>query len=117
MMVERPDGEPTGNAIGDRSRATHPYGTPGTPAAGAAGVDDAGTPLFWCGDSANWVLALLPMLLGWCLTAAAVSLGAPFWFDTLKRFVSIRSAGKPPAEETPTPPKKVGQPREAGGRP
>lgn len=31
MMVERPDGEPTGNAIGDRSRATHPYDTPPTP--------------------------------------------------------------------------------------
>ena len=99
-----------------------PIGWRGCPAtASAKAADDAdaseaGTPLFWCGTDANWALALLPMLLGWCLTAAAVSLGAPFWFDTLKRFVSIRSAGKAP-EEMPTPPKKVPQPREAGERP
>ncbi|MGE3507823.1 MAG: hypothetical protein AB7N65_02955 [Vicinamibacterales bacterium] len=70
-----------------------------------------GTPHLWC---EGWtVFALLPMVLGWCLTAAAVSLGAPFWFDTLKRFISIRSAGKAP-EERPTPPKEVPRPREPG---
>lgn len=73
-----------------------------------------GTPHLWCD---GWtVFSILPMLLGWCLTAAAVSLGAPFWFDTLKRFISIRSAGKAP-EERPTPPKEVPQPREPGERP
>jgi hypothetical protein len=35
-------------------------------------------------------------ILGWILTSIAVSLGAPFWFDTLNRFINIRSAGKPP---------------------
>lgn len=38
-------------------------------------------------------------LFGWLLTVAAVSLGAPFWFDTLKRFVNIRSAGPSPEEK------------------
>ena len=35
-------------------------------------------------------------LLGWFLTVIAVSLGAPFWFDVLNKFVNIRDAGKKP---------------------
>lgn len=34
--------------------------------------------------------------LGFLLTALAVSLGAPFWFDLLRKFVNIRSAGDKP---------------------
>ena len=37
-------------------------------------------------------------LLGFLLTALAVSLGAPFWFDLLKKLVNIRSAGARPYE-------------------
>lgn len=33
-------------------------------------------------------------LLGWLITAAAATLGAPFWFDMLSRLVSLRSSGK-----------------------
>lgn len=44
--------------------------------------------------------------LGWFLTALAATLGAPFWFDLLNRFINIRSAGKAP-EEKPKDPKKV----------
>ncbi len=55
-------------------------------------------------------------LLGWILTALAASLGAPFWFDTLNRFISIRSAGKAP-EESPKPPKTVPLPLEPGQPP
>lgn len=33
-------------------------------------------------------------LLGWLLTAFALSLGAPFWFDLLQKLSSIRSVGK-----------------------
>jgi hypothetical protein len=29
------------------------------------------------------------------LTALAISLGAPFWFDTLNRIIVVRSAVKP----------------------
>ena len=39
-------------------------------------------------------------VLGWILTAIAVSLGSPFWFDTLNRFINIRNAGKPPEKST-----------------
>lgn len=33
--------------------------------------------------------------LGWLVTALAISLGAPFWFDLLKKIVNIRSSGPP----------------------
>lgn len=36
-------------------------------------------------------------LFGWLLSIAAISLGAPFWFDTLSRFINLRGAG--PAEK------------------
>ena len=35
-------------------------------------------------------------LMGWILTAAAVSLGAPFWFDLLGRVAKLRGTGKRP---------------------
>lgn len=59
---------------------------------------------------------LLTMVFGWSITAAAASLGAPFWFDTLKRVASIRSSGKAP-EEKPLPPKAVPQPLAPGQTP
>ncbi len=34
-------------------------------------------------------------LLGWILTAIAVSLGAPFWFDALNKIMVVRSTVKP----------------------
>ncbi|MTB53846.1 hypothetical protein [Lewinella sp. W8] len=36
---------------------------------------------------------IITKLLGFILTALAISLGAPFWFDLLKKLVNIRSAG------------------------
>lgn len=41
---------------------------------------------------ADWGLKIL----GWLMTALAISLGAPFWFDVLKRLVSIRASGAAP---------------------
>lgn len=38
---------------------------------------------------------LASSLLGWLITACAVSLGAPFWFDLLNKFIVIRSTVKP----------------------
>lgn len=37
-------------------------------------------------------------VLGWIVTALAVSLGAPFWFDLLRKLVNMRSSGKKPEE-------------------
>ncbi len=42
---------------------------------------------------------LLSKFFGYILTALAVSLGAPFWFDLLKKLVNIRSSGARPYEE------------------
>jgi len=44
--------------------------------------------LFWNGHT--WTA-----IFGWLLTAIAVSLGAPFWFDTLNKFMVVRSTIKP----------------------
>jgi hypothetical protein len=41
-------------------------------------------------------------VLGWLLTAIAVSLGAPFWFDTLNKFMNVRNAGRSPSEAPKT---------------
>ena len=47
----------------------------------------------------TWMWEVVPgHLLGWIITLLAVSLGAPFWFDTLNRFVNIRGAGRSPNE-------------------
>jgi len=35
-------------------------------------------------------------LFGWFMTLAAITLGAPFWFDFLKNLLNIRGAGKVP---------------------
>lgn len=37
-------------------------------------------------------------ILGWLITAIAVSLGAPFWFDLLRKIVNLRSSGEKPAD-------------------
>lgn len=78
-----------------------------------ATLDELGLPIGWTGSrrgaglgmsapSANpptaadyyrgWVLPIL----GWLLTAIAASMGAPFWFDLLNKFVLVRSTIKPP---------------------
>ena len=42
-----------------------------------------------------WGWDWLFKIFGWLLTAVAVSLGAPFWFDVLNKFMVIRSTVKP----------------------
>jgi hypothetical protein len=47
-----------------------------------------------------WLWTVVPdHLVGWILTAIAASLGAPFWFDLLNRFMNIRAAGTAPNEK------------------
>jgi hypothetical protein len=36
-------------------------------------------------------------VVGWLITGLAVSLGAPFWFDFLSKFINIRGTGDKPA--------------------
>jgi hypothetical protein len=65
-------------------------------------------PLFWAGENVpkGWS-EIGVAVVGWLLTAVAISLGAPFWFDTLGKFANLRMAGKKPELE-PNP--KAGAP-------
>jgi hypothetical protein len=85
--------------------------TSGQPAAGqttAANLPSAptyqdlkslGLPIGW--SQSNWPKASDPgdiilVVLGWVIIAVAASMGAPFWFDTLNKFVNLRTSGPPP---------------------
>ena len=51
---------------------------------------------FWTGGFWNsWGRQIYEHGWGWLLTALAISLGAPFWFDLLNKFIVIRSTVKP----------------------
>jgi hypothetical protein len=67
-----------------------------------------GLPLGWkeeweatsnAGSTAQRVAMIIPKSLihipGWLLTALAISLGAPFWFDVLNKIMVVRSTVKP----------------------
>ena len=58
-------------------------------------LDGMGLPIGWP-ETGGWEWSSFGMhLLGWLLTAFAVSLGAPFWFDVLNKFMAVRAATKP----------------------
>lgn len=42
---------------------------------------------------------VLQRFLGWIVTAFAITLGAPFWFDLLKKIMNIRAAARKPDEK------------------
>ena len=48
----------------------------------------------------------LGAIIGWGVTGLAASLGAPFWFDLLNRFIDIRGVGRAPEESDTTAPRK-----------
>lgn len=57
----------------------------------------AGVPLLF-----GWAHGVsLGPLPGWCLTVAAVSMGAPFWFDLLQSVANLRSSAAPPKPAAP----------------
>jgi hypothetical protein len=62
---------------------THQTGLPGNPSGLEVVPNRPG----------GWIMKVLGLLV----TVLAVSMGAPFWFDTLSRFVNIRGAGTRPA--------------------
>ncbi len=52
----------------------------------------ASDPRSWPSD---W-FGIIGRISGWLITAIAVSLGAPFWYDALNKLVNMRAAGKKP---------------------
>ncbi len=70
------------------------------PQAGLAGYVHRTPPSYTCGQEGaaagclqNFILSWLFKLIGLALTVAAVSMGAPFWFDLLNRITNLRGAG------------------------
>jgi hypothetical protein len=59
--------------------------------------DELARCLSWSDDAPLHWWDLLLKVLGWGLTAFAVSFGAPFWFEALSRLGSLRNAGTKPA--------------------
>lgn len=48
------------------------------------------------------ILILFSWIFGWILTAFAATLGAPFWFDVLKKVMVVRSTIKPGEKDAET---------------
>ena len=63
-----------------------------------AQLDSLQLPILWQGVQPNTSGIghhVADSVLGWLITALAISLGAPFWFDLLNKFMVIRSTVKP----------------------
>ncbi len=59
----------------------------------------SGLPAIFKGDATAKIEALGSKTLGLLLTAIAVLLGAPFWFDTLSKLAQLRGAGAAPGDK------------------
>jgi hypothetical protein len=87
------------------------------------GVERAAQRLAGLSLPIGWDAAAIPVggaewlakVMGILLTAIAASLGAPFWFDVLNRFILIRGTGKAP-EEKPKAPREIPRPLAPGGQ-
>lgn len=83
-----------------------------TPAALAASLDQVEGdlrpfPIGWTPATAGWsksFIGILGKLIGLLITGIALSLGAPFWFDVLTRFVNLRGTGAKPDRADATAP-------------
>ncbi len=67
-------------------------------------------PIGWNVDLPKNPVEWIFKFIGFIITAGAAMQGAPFWFDTLKKLVNVRSSGANPAEKqatTPTEREKV----------
>jgi hypothetical protein len=62
-------------------------------------LEEVGLPLRWSAETTpNDVPGWLLKLVGLLITGFALTFGAPFWFDLLKKFVGVRASGSPPPE-------------------
>lgn len=63
-------------------------------------VEALNVPLFWAGDNKPSNSSWETVAAGWLVTVIAISLGAPFWFDTLGKLSNLRSTGEKPEDKT-----------------
>ena len=60
-------------------------------------IQKKGFPIGWNNAEKEYFNSnVLLRLLGWLITAIALSFGAPFWFETLNKLVNIRKTGIKP---------------------
>ncbi len=65
-------------------------------------LDSLQLPILWSDANSpigSWTAFALS-LAGWLITAIAISLGAPFWFDALGKLAHLRTTGKKPDPES-----------------
>jgi len=48
----------------------------------------------------DWVFGIIKLIFGWLLSAGAIAMGAPFWFDLLGKFINVRNAGQVPESKS-----------------
>jgi hypothetical protein len=53
-------------------------------------------PILWNKSTKDFNASLI---IGWLITAIAISLGSPFWFDALSKLARLRTTGKKPKPE------------------
>jgi hypothetical protein len=81
---------------GDKSKAMPSQNAPKD----LAVLQSLALPIGWDTSKHPWMnnepgVSPVFVLAGWLLTAIAMTLGAPFWFDTLNKFMVVRSTIKP----------------------
>jgi hypothetical protein len=73
-----------------------------------AHIGQLGLPVGWAIDDTRTVPrsvgGWVTKVFGWLVTAAAISLGAPFWFDLLNKIMVVRSTVKPREKSPEEPP-------------
>jgi hypothetical protein len=58
-------------------------------------------PFGWARESGGNGVYWMEKLIGWIISILALSLGAPFWFDVLNKFMVVRSTIKPQEKSLP----------------
>ncbi|HEY1912506.1 MAG TPA: hypothetical protein VGG73_16395 [Vicinamibacterales bacterium] len=79
--------------------ACQSHDAPGS-AAAATSTTNGRTATSCPSDNTAWFWFALDKIFGLFATGLALSLGAPFWFDLLSKFVNIRAAGVKPERAT-----------------
>ena len=79
-------------------------------------VKQLGIPLGWSKDTSPSGWGIPGKMLGLLLTAFAILLGAPFWFDLLGKVSQLRGAGPPSggATSAPAPAVQITMAKDAG---
>jgi hypothetical protein len=93
-LKERTKEKVTGDSAGHATKVAPPAVTAGKEAEKAADTLTAlALPVGWGSANRHFDPALL---IGWLLTAIAISLGAPFWFGALGKLADLRTTGAKP---------------------